>query len=243
MKAITYSLLLALASPGLSGALQAEVFHKDNDRVQVFLGFTDLNDQTGELQNDGGDPAAGAPVDIDFSNLPTIGLEVETPYGNRDSGLEYGINAGGGISWKGDDTEFRGTIGGSGSVVVFKIDNSFTLLELHIGGYLRAHLGKTVDVYFGGGPAVIFGSHDVQDDDIEEPQPVTSNGTIVLNSKDSSDIILGYYARTGIEFDTGDNSQWGLGVRYLGGEMEFDDTVGEFDIDAVQILLTYSAWF
>jgi opacity protein-like surface antigen len=238
MKATTYSLLLALASPGFSSALHAEVFHNDNDRVQVFLGFTDLNDQTGELQNDDGDP-----VDIDFSNLPTIGLEVETPYGNRDSGLEYGINAGGGISWKGDDTEFAGTVGGSGSRVVFRIDNSFTLLELHLGGYLRAHLGKTVDVYLGGGPAIIFGSHDVQDDDIEEEAPVSTDGTIILNSKDSSDIVLGYYARAGIEFDTGDNSQWGLGIRYLGGEMEFDDTVGEFDIDAVQILLTYSAWF
>jgi opacity protein-like surface antigen len=236
MKTFTYGLLLA--SLGLSNAALAQVFHQDDDRVQVFLGITDLNDQTGELQNDEGDP-----VDIDFTNLPTIGLEVETPYGNRDSGLEYGINAGGGISWKGDDTQFAGTAGGSGARVVFKIDNSFTLLELHIGGYLRAHLGKYVDVYVGGGPAVIFGSHDVQDDEIEEVEPVTADGTIILNSKDASDIILGYYARTGIEFDTGDNSQWGLGIRYLGGEMEFDDTVGEFDIDGVQILLTYSAWF
>jgi hypothetical protein len=236
--AATYSAVLVLLSVGLSGATQAQVLHKDDDRVQVFLGVTDLNDQTGELQNDD-----GAPVDIDFSNLPTIGLEVETPYGNRESGLEYGVNAGGGISWKGDDTQFAGTTGGAGSVVVFKIDNSFTLFEVHIGGYLRAHLGKSVDVYFGGGPAVIFGSHDVQDDDIEEAEPVRTDGTIILNSKDSSDIILGYYARTGIEFDTGDHSQWGLGVRYLGGEMEFDDTVGKFDIDGVQILLTYSAWF
>ena len=236
--AVTGKVLLTLVLLGLSGATHAQVFHQDDDRVQVFLGVTDLNDQTGELQNDDGDP-----VDIDFSNLPTIGLEVETPYGNRDSGLEYGVNAGGGISWKGDDTKFAGTAGGAGSVVVFQIDNSFTLVEVHLGGYLRAHLGEFADVYVGGGPAVIFGSHDVQDDDIEEAEPVRRNGTVILTGKDSSDIILGYYARAGIEFDVGKGAQWGLGVRYLGGEMEFDDSVGKFDIEAVQVLLTYSAWF
>jgi hypothetical protein len=231
---------LLFLSLGLSGNTYAELFHKGEDRVQVFLGVTSLNDQTGELQNENGDP-----VDIDFDSLPTIGLEVETPYGDSDgaTGLEYGVNAGGGISWKGDGTKFAGTAGGSGSVVFFKIDNSFTLFELHLGGYMRAHLGKTTDFYIGGGPAVIFGSHNVEDDDIEDGDPVLTDGTVILRGKDSSDLIIGYYARAGIEFDLGGETQWGLGVRYLGGEMEFDDTVGSFDIEGVQVLLTYSSWF
>ena len=97
-------------------------WEKDEDRVQVFLGVMDLEDQTGEIQ-----AGPGEPVEIDFSRLPTIGLEVETPYGAADTGLEYGINVGGGISWKGDDTSFAGSVGGSGSIVVFRIDNSFML--------------------------------------------------------------------------------------------------------------------
>jgi hypothetical protein len=209
-----------------------------DDRVQVFIGVMELNDQTGELQNDNGEP-----VDIDFSNLPTLGLEVETPYGSRDSGLEYGVNAGGGFSWKGDDTNFRGKVDDGGGTIRFNIDNSMTIAELHIGGYIRAHLGKTADFYLGAGPAVIFGSHDVEDEE-EEAIPIsTSNGTIILTSKDSSDITLGYYGRAGVEFDLGAGKQWGFGVRYLGGELDFDDTVGKFDIEGVQFLVTYSAWY
>lgn len=233
--------VVALVAMALCSPVAADqVFHKGEDRVQVFLGVMDLNDQTGELQNDNGN---NDPVEIDFSELPTIGLEVETPYGSRDSGLEYGINAGGGISWKGDDTKFAGKVAGSGSTVFFRIDNSVTIVEAHIGGYIRAHLGKTADVYLGGGPAVIFGSHDVEDEEEEEVPVTTANGTIILKESDSSDIILGYYARAGIEFDLGSGAQWGLGVRYLGGELDFDDTVGKFDLEGVQVLLTYSAWF
>ena len=236
--AITVLALLGSASVGA----HAQAFSKDEDRVQVFLGVMDLNDQTGELQNENS-PSDGTPVDIDFSNLPTIGIEVETPYGSRDTGLEYGVNAGGGISWKGDDTKFAGKIDGGGSTVFFRVDNSLTILEAHIGGYVRGHLGKFADVYLGAGPAVIFGSHDVEDEE-EEAVPVTSaNGTVILESNDSSDIILGYYARAGIEFTAGPGQNWGLGVRYLGGEMDFDDTVGEFDLEGFQVLLTYSAWF
>jgi hypothetical protein len=224
---------IALGSPQL---VLGQAIPRGDDRVQVFIGVTDLNDQTGELQNGNDDP-----VDIDFDNLPTIGLEVETPFTSPEQQIEYGVNAGGGISWKGDGTRFAGTAGGSGLNVAFRIDNSFTLAELHLGGYVRAHISDLMDVYVGAGPAVIFGSHDVDDEEVEDA--LASNGTIILTSQDSSDIILGYYARAGIEFEIDNRAQWGLGVRYLGGEMEFDDTVGKFDIDGVQVLLTYSAWF
>jgi len=222
----------------LAGAAAAEGVVTGDDRVQVFIGATSLSDQTGELQNDSGEP-----VDIDFSNLPTIGLEVETPYFSKDSGLEFGINAGGGISWRGSDTRFVGKIDSSGSVVYFRVDNEFLLVEGHIGGYLRAHLGKTADFYLGAGPAVIFASHSVEDDETEEEGPIVQQGTIVLESNDSSDFALGYYARAGIEFDLGNQAQWGFGVRYLGGDMDFDDTVGSFDIEGLQYLITYSAWY
>ncbi len=211
-----------------------------DDRAQVYIGVTMLDEQTGELQND-----TGEPVDIDFSDLLAIGFEIETPYRNKDSGLEYGINAGFGVSWKGDDTKFAGKVDSEGGTVVFRIDNEMLLVEAHIGPYLRGHLGTSTDFYLGAGPALIYGEHNVDDDDVAEvePAPVVQNGTIILTDDSSSDIIIGYYARAGIEFDLGAGKQWGLGVRYLGGEMDFDDTVGEFDLKGLQILLTYSAWF
>ena len=214
------------------------------DRVQVFLGVMEIDDEQGELQS--GD---GEEVEINFDSLPTIGLEVETPLNEREAALEYGINAGGGISWKGDGTSMRGTVGGQGANVVFKLDNSFLLAEFHMGGYLRAHLGEKVDVYLGAGPALIYGSHDVDDmEDVDgntlDNQPIAlEDGTVVFKKDNSSDFILGYYGRIGIEFDVGGSSQMGVGVRYLGGEMDFNDTIGKIDINGVQFLFTYSAWY
>jgi hypothetical protein len=230
--------LIAIATLFMHGGAALADWEKDEDRVQVFLGVMDLSDQTGEIQ-----PETGEPVEIDFSNLPTIGLEVETPYGAADTGLEYGINAGGGISWRGDNTSFAGSIGGSGSTVIFRIDNAFMLGELHLGGYLRSHLGKAADLYLGAGPAVLYGRHKVEDEEVEPAQGISRSGTLIITSDNSSDFALGFYARAGIEFDLGKRAQWGLGLRYLGGELDFDDTIGKIDIEGTQVLLTYSAWF
>jgi opacity protein-like surface antigen len=233
----TSPLLASIALLLFSHATCAQ-WETEENRVQVFLGVMDLKDQEGEIQVD-----PGSPVDVDFSDLPTIGLEVETPYSAANTGLEYGINAGGGISWRGDNTSFAGSVGGSGSIVYFRLDNSFMLGEVHLGGYLRSHLGESVDVYLGGGPAILYGQHKVEDEEIEEGEAISRNGTIVITSDNSSDITLGFYARAGIEFDLGKKAQWGLGVRYLGGELDFSDTIGKIDMEGVQVLLTYSAWY
>jgi hypothetical protein len=238
------SALLVLSITQTAHAQSDGAIVSGKDRVQAYIGVMEIDDQTGELQNEMGDPATGEPVDIDFANLIAIGIEAETPLRSRDSGLELGVNAGVGISWRGSDTEFAGKVDEGGGTVAFRIDNEMLILEGHIGGYLRAHLGKSADFYLGAGPAIIFAEHDVDDDDTDaENLPETGGSTIVLGDDSSSDIILGYYARAGIEFDLGAGKQWGLGVRYLGGELDFNDTVGEFDLEGVQVLLTYSAWF
>ena len=233
--------LLLLALPTVQAQSNGSVVTAD-DRVQAFIGVMEIDDETGELQNENGEP-----VEIDFANLFAIGIEAETPLHSKDTGLEFGINAGGGINWKGSDTEFAGRVDEGGGTVAFRIDNEMLILEGHIGGYVRAHLGKTADIYFGAGPALIFAQHDVDDDETDEeedsPDLQTDNGTVILGDDSSSDIIIGYYARAGIEFDLGGGAQWGVGVRYLGGELDFNDTVGEFDLSGVQVLLTYSAWF
>lgn len=216
-------------------------------RVQAVVGIMEMEDQTGEVQNDAL-PLEERPVDLDFANLFTLGLEVETPYSERDAGLEWGVNAGGSLSWKGSDTEFRGIINEGGATVRYRVDNEMFVVEGHIGGYLRGHLGSHVDFYVGAGPAIIWANHDVDEDELEEGQQIedlltTDGGTVVLTSDGDSDIIMGYYGRAGIEFGMSKNSQWGLGVRYLGGELEFNDTVGKFDLEGLQILITYSAWY
>ena len=218
-----------------------------DDRIQAVIGVMEMEDQTGDIQNDSL-PSEDKPVDLDFANLFTLGIEVETPYSEREANLEWGVNAGGTLSWRGSDTEFRGIINEGGARVRYRVDNEMFVVEGHIGGYLRAHLGSSVDFYLGAGPAIIWANHDVDEDELEEGQQIddlliTDGGTVVLTSDGDSDIIMGYYARAGIEFGMGKNSQWGFGVRYLGGELEFDDTVGKFDLEGLQLLFTYSAWY
>ncbi|MEP5766448.1 MAG: hypothetical protein ABJ308_17740 [Halieaceae bacterium] len=234
--------LLAVLLLGLAQQVSAEGVVTGSDRIQVYIGAMLLDDQTGELQNDSGEP-----VDIDFSDLLAVGFEVETPYRSKDSGLEMGVNAGIGVSWKGSDTRFAGRVENGQGTAVFRLDNEMLIVEGHIGPYLRGHLGSKVDFYLGAGPALIYAEHDGDDDndnDDETPDPVfDDDGNIILTDDSSSDLIIGYYARTGIEYDLGAGKQWGLGVRYLGGEMDFNDTVGDFDLKGLQVLLTYSAWF
>jgi hypothetical protein len=224
---------------------QAEGVIYPDDRVQAYIGVMEIEDQTGELQNEAINPA-DADVEIDFDNLFTIGIEVETPYSARDSSFEWGVNAGGGLSWKGSGTSFVGRIDDGGARVRYEIDNEMFILEGHIGGYFRAHLGKSVDFYVGAGPAIIWATHDVDDDEIQDETnslPVTDGGTVILTDDGDSDVIIGYYGRAGIEFAAGRNAQWGFGVRYLGGELDFNDTVGKFDLEGLQLLFTYSAWY
>jgi hypothetical protein len=238
VKKCLLALLALLTAPIVQAQSDGSVV-SGKDRVQAYIGVMELEDQTGELQSE-----AGEPVDMDFANLFAIGIEVETPLRGSGSGLELGVNAGGGISWKGSDTEFAGKVDDGGGTVAFRIDNEMLILEGHIGGYLRAHLGKSADFYLGAGPAIIFAEHDVDDDDIEDAETSqTGTATIILGDDSASDVIIGYYARAGIEFDLGSGRQWGLGLRYLGGELDFNDTVGKFDLEGLQVLLTYSAWF
>ncbi len=211
-------------------------------RLQAYLGVMEFDDQTGELQTE-----AGEPVDIDFANLFNFGLDGETPMNTPDSGLEWGVNAGISFGWKGSDTEFAGRVGEGGGTVAFKIDNEMLLIEGHIGPYLRAHMGKRADFYVGVGPSIIYAEIDADDDngnDNPEPTPfVTTNGTIILGDDSDSDVVVGFHARAGFEFDIGGGRQWGIGVKYLAGELDFNDTVGEFDLEGYSVLLTYSAWY
>ncbi len=204
-------------------------------RIQVFLGTMEL-----ENQNADWDDVSDESLKVDFSRMPTGGVEVEIPYSDSGKAIEWGMNSGGGISWKNHDIRFFGSVNDEDSQLRIEIDNSFLLVEVHLGGYLRAHLGERVDLYLGAGPSIIYGRHSVEDEDIEE-DGVSFQTTIRLEHDSSSDLTFGYYARAGLEFQLGNGHLVGFGVRYLGGELDFDDTVGKLDIEGPQVLITYSA--
>lgn len=214
----------------ISGAASAEAPYPP--RVQAFLGSLQLDDQLVRLE---GDEAL-----MEFpSSLPSGGLEGEYPYGGGDT-WRWGLNPGGSIAWKNSDTRVSGSIGGSGANIRFDIDNSLFIGELHLGGFVRAGLTRKLSAYAAAGPMVVYGRHEIEDEDIEAQEPV-ANGQVVIKSSDESDFAVGFYGRAGFDFEYSDDQYLGLGMRYLTTEMDFSDTVGKVDIEGPQFVLTYTA--
>ena len=123
------------------------------------------------------------------------------------------------------------------------VDNSLFLIELHLGAYVRGRFTDRITGYMAGGPMVIYGSHEVEDENVEPSPEPSGNGTVVITERDSDDINIGYYARAGIDFETSENQQLGFGIRYMSAELDFDKTVGELDIEGPQYVLTFTQKF
>jgi opacity protein-like surface antigen len=205
--------------------------------IQVFLGVLKLDDETGEW-----DEISDDNVDVDFSSLPSGGIEAEYPFYR--GFVHWGLNPGGSIAWKSDDTSFSGRVGGdTGGTLRVDIDNSLFLAELHLGGYVRGRLSERITTYAAAGPMVVYGYHEVEDESLEDVDGSPVEGDVELSETDSSDINLGFYGRAGVDFEIRDNQHLGFGVRYLSSELDFNKTVGKLDVEGPQYVLTYSARF
>jgi len=232
---LSATLLLALQSVP---AAADGVDEKEKPLIQVFLGVLELDDQTGQW----GDISEGA-VDVDFSSLPSGGIETEYVFG-RDW-VHWGVNAGGSLAWKNDDTNFSGGFTEeTGGVLRIDVDNSLFLFELHLGGYVRGRLSNRITTYAAAGPMVMYGEHEVQDERAEQlPEGNPVSGSVEFTDTDSNDVNIGYYGRAGVDFEIGEKQHMGLGLRYMSTELDFDKTIGKIDIKGPQYVLTYTAQF
>ena len=156
--------------------------------------------------------------------------------------MHWGLNPGGSISWKTDDTRFSGRLtNGNGGTVVVEADSSLFLAEIHLGGYVRGRLSDRITTYAAAGPMVMFGSNEVNNENSASASPqMTPASTAVFEETDSSDINVGYYLRAGIDFSIQQNQHIGFGIRYMSTELDFNKTVGKIDIKGPQYVLTYS---
>lgn len=239
LPALGASMLFALqAQPVISAEPDAAAVDKAPPLIQVFLGVLELDDQTGKWQDISDDN-----VDVDFSSLPSGGIEAE--YSFYQGWVHWGLNPGGSIAWKSDDTNFSGGFNGNnGTTIIVDIDNSLFLFELHLGGYVRGRLTDRITTYAAAGPMVMFGEHEVEDESVEEiPSGSATDNQLDLQDNDSNDINLGFYGRAGIDFEIQDNQHMGFGVRYMSTELDFDKTIGKVDIEGPQYVLTYTARF
>lgn len=233
--ALSVTLLLALSAAAVGAESTGEI---EKPLIQVFLGVLELDDQTGQWEDISDDQ-----VDVDFSSLPSGGIETEFTFG-RDW-VHWGINAGGSIAWKSDDTNFSGGFTEeTGGVLRVDVDNSLFLFELHLGGYVRGRLAERVTTYAAAGPLVMYGRHEVEDERAEQlPAGDTVDDVPDLKDSDSDDVNIGYYARAGVDFEIGEGQHIGLGLRYMSTELDFDKTVGKIDIEGPQYVFTYTARF
>ena len=121
------------------------------------------------------------------------------------------------------------------------MDNSLFLVAHFHNMVIPGVLFGSITAYVAGGPMVMYGSHDVKNDNIEEVQPQhTGNRTVVLTESDSSDTNIGYYARAGLDFQINDSQHLGFGIRYMSTELDFDKTVGKINIKGPQYVLTFT---
>jgi opacity protein-like surface antigen len=208
--------------------------HDQAPLLQVFLGVLEPDNQTGEwnqISDDG--------VNVDFSSLPSGGIEAEYLFGG--GWVHWGLNPGGSVAWKNDDTNFAGSLTNeNGGTLLVELDNSLLLVELHLGGYVRGRLSDRVTTYAAAGPMLMYGSHDIENQNVQGTPEPTSGGTVVIPQSSSSDTNLGYYARTGIDFQIDDKQYLGLGIRYMATELDFDQTIGKLDIKGPQYVLTFT---
>ena len=123
------------------------------------------------------------------------------------------------------------------------IDNSLFLAELHLGGYIRGRLSDRITTYAAAGPMVMYGYHEVEDENLEDADGAEVSDDIDLSETDSSDINLGFYGRAGVDFEIRQDQHLGFGIRYMSSELDFDKTVGELDVEGPQYVFTYSARF
>ena len=201
--------------------------------MQAFFGSLQLDDQQA-----GWDDISGDPVSIEFpSSLPSGGVEAEYRYGGGEA-IDLGINSGGSIGWKNSDTRISGGFtGDTGGFVRFDFDNSLFIGELHIGGFLRARLGDRVSMYAAAGPLVMYGQHEIEDEEVT----TAGDDQVTPDSSSDSAFGFGYFGRAGIDFQYSPGQHVGFGVRYMDAELEFDETLGDIDIEGPQFVISYSA--
>lgn len=231
MKSVRQALPLCL----LTLSIHCVAADKSSPMIQVFLGSLQLDDQ----QADWEDIDDGS-IEVEFpSSLPGGGIEAEYRYGG--DALSWGINSGGSISWKNSGTRVSGGFSGdTGGVIRIELDNSLFLGELHLGGFLRGRLGRVVSVYAAAGPMIMYGTHEVEDEEVVAPQ-TSDGGQIVITSSDESDFSIGFYGRAGIDFQVKQEQYLGLGLRYMAAEMDFSSTLGKLDLQGPQVILSYTA--
>lgn len=219
--------LLATACSATSAGYSSQQWQQSSrpsasPRVTGIIGITEVTALGVDLNNN-----IGETVEDADTSMPLIAAQLQVPI--RPGRLEFGYEGGFSLGW---DSEHEAYFIDTGTVLV-ATDNKVRLFDLSGGLYLAASLGQRWRVYGGVGPVFQFGKVDLDYD-----QPI--NGR---SSNSGSGVGLGYYARTGIDLRTGPGSAIGLVVRWVDSSVDLGGSLGDLDIEALQIGLAVTTGF
>jgi hypothetical protein len=164
-----------------------------------------------------------------FTWMPLIGIEGGVPIIKKP--VSFGIEGGALFSWMTDTVSAVGTVPGQ---ITLHVDNQLYLLDLSIGPYVSAEVGKRIRVYGGLGPILMFGQNNNQSNEY-----VTTSQT-VYDSNTSSAFGPGIYGRAGVEFRLKNSSWMGIGARAFGSKLNFGNVSGTTDVNGFQLMITYT---
>lgn len=182
-----------------------------------FLGVSEMSkvsvDGSGSGQTDGDRGEA--------DEYPVIGGGAQWKLGGQR--LDYGLE--GLLSFGGRSNAEAFAAGGGGAVVVVDVD--LLVFELFGGPFASLMLGDKLRVYGGAGPVLQWANWDQSGPNLDDTGSGFGYGT---------------YARAGVELALPSRSLLGLGVRWSDTSVDLGGSLGDLEMDGLQIFLTVSRW-
>ena len=191
-------------------------------RVAGIIGVTEVTAMGLGLSN-----SIGSTTEDADATMPLIGAQLQVPL--RLGRLEFGYEGGFSLGW---DSEHEAYVIDTG-VVLVKTDNKVRLFDISGGLYLATRLGQRFRLYGAAGPVFQYGSVDLDFD-----QTIGSR-----NSLSGSGVGLGYYARTGLDLQVSPGTSVGIAVRWVDSSVDLGGSLGDLDIEALQVGLAVTTGF
>lgn len=189
-------------------------WHVGQALLQGFLGVSQATDV--EVEGSGAGATTG---DDDFDALPVIGGGAQWKLAGRR--VDLGLEAMLAFSGRADAEAFA--VGGGGAVVAVDVD--LLVFELFGGPFASLPLGERARVYAAAGPVMQWADWDQSGAGLDD---------------DGSGFGYGYYARTGVELALSSRTLIGVGVRWSDTQADLGGSLGDLDIDGLQVVVTVS---
>jgi hypothetical protein len=177
-----------------------------------FLGVSSLSKVEVEDADVDGD-------DGDADELPLIGGGAQWKFGGER--VTFGLE--GLMSFSGRANAEAFVVGGGGAAVAIDVD--LLVFELYGGPFASLFLGEKLRLYGAVGPLLQWADYEQ-----------TGGGL----ADDGSGFGYGYYARTGLEFALPSRTLMGFGVRWSDSSVDLGGSLGDLELEGLQLLFTVS---